>query len=266
MSDQQIRPEKVTKPIQLLAAWLAGMILMNTAFLTAAATIQKPDWAAGVLVIAAIVNVPLFLLALFLLQTKFRPEMQEDIYYSKHLERVYSLQTRQTELIELATPDTAAAREKKRRRPSAPLPSGSISIEVNDLLPRYQELLGALAARGIIPTKTFGSTSGVSGPPKRFVIAVGPGVPASIIKDAIEVSAQFGLDGLEDARLGEDSDMHNMRLYIGSFAVDDEDRIVPITPNLLKRVSSASFSERDLDTLFSASNQAMQRTAGRSDV
>src|SRR5690606_2377188 len=34
---------------------------------------------------AAIVNVPLFLIALFVLQTKFRPELQEDSYYSTYL-------------------------------------------------------------------------------------------------------------------------------------------------------------------------------------
>lgn len=40
----------------------------------------------AVLVIASVVNVPLFLICIFLLQTKFRPQMQEDLYYSKYLE------------------------------------------------------------------------------------------------------------------------------------------------------------------------------------
>lgn len=38
------------------------------------------------LVIASVVNVPVFIFALFLLQTKFRPQMQEDSYYAKYLE------------------------------------------------------------------------------------------------------------------------------------------------------------------------------------
>lgn len=42
------------------------------------------------LAIAAVANVPIFILSLFLLQTKFRPEMQEDSFYSQHLERKYS--------------------------------------------------------------------------------------------------------------------------------------------------------------------------------
>jgi len=85
-SNQKIPVEKVTKPIQLLAAWLTGLIVVDAAFLTAANTLSEPIWAKGLLIIAAIINVPLFLISIFLLQTKFRPEMQEDAFYSKYLE------------------------------------------------------------------------------------------------------------------------------------------------------------------------------------
>lgn len=88
MTEQhRINPEKVTKPIQLLAAWLVGLILVNASFLLAAQQISQPDWASGLLVVAAVVNVPVFIGALFLLQTKFRPQMQEDSYYAQYLER-----------------------------------------------------------------------------------------------------------------------------------------------------------------------------------
>lgn len=73
----RIVPEKITRPIQLLAAWLTGLAIVDGAFLLAAANIPSPGWAAGALVVASIANVPLFLLSVFLLQTKFRPEMQE---------------------------------------------------------------------------------------------------------------------------------------------------------------------------------------------
>lgn len=86
MATSKIETKNVTKPIQLLAAWLIGLILVNSSFLAGAASITSPDWAAGTLVIAAICNVPLFLISIFVLQTKFRPEMQEDSYYSKYLE------------------------------------------------------------------------------------------------------------------------------------------------------------------------------------
>jgi len=92
MSEHQIKPEKITKPIQLLAAWLLGLVTIDGSFLISAAHLSNPEWLAPILVIAAVLNVPLFLFALFLLQTKFRPQMQEDVYYARYLteEREYS--------------------------------------------------------------------------------------------------------------------------------------------------------------------------------
>ena len=87
MGEPRIQPHRVTKPIQLLAAWLAGLVLVDSAFLTAAGMIPEPSWAPGVLVAASVINVPLFIAALFLLQTRFRPEMQEDQFYAKYLDR-----------------------------------------------------------------------------------------------------------------------------------------------------------------------------------
>ncbi|MBH1830955.1 hypothetical protein I5W42_05690 [Stenotrophomonas maltophilia] len=86
MDQHGIKPERITKPIQLLAAWLAGMFVTNASFLFAAREIHNPSWGAAVLLIAAVVNVPVFIFALFMLQTKFRPQMQEDHYYSKFLD------------------------------------------------------------------------------------------------------------------------------------------------------------------------------------
>lgn len=86
MSEPRIEPPKITKPMQLLAAWLVGLVLVDGSFLGAAATLTEPSWATGALVIASIVNVPLFLFCIFLLQTRYRPEMQEDMYYSKYLD------------------------------------------------------------------------------------------------------------------------------------------------------------------------------------
>ena len=94
MNPGNIKPEKVTKPIQLLAAWLLGLVLIDTLFLTASASIEQPLWGPNALIIAAIINVPLFLVSLFTLQTKFRPEMQEDTYYSKYLENKKSINDR----------------------------------------------------------------------------------------------------------------------------------------------------------------------------
>ena len=81
----RIDPSKINKPIQLLGAWLAGLVLVNGGFLGTAITIETPTWVRGLLVIASVINVPIFLSAIFLLQTKFRPEMQEDSYYHDYL-------------------------------------------------------------------------------------------------------------------------------------------------------------------------------------
>ncbi|MBN2000796.1 ABC transporter ATP-binding protein [candidate division KSB1 bacterium] len=91
MSDQQqIIAHKITKPIQLLAAWLAGLVIVNATFLTAAGLVTIPAWLPALLTIAAVLNVPLFIVSLFLLQTKFRPEMLEDPFYARYLERKYT--------------------------------------------------------------------------------------------------------------------------------------------------------------------------------
>ena len=74
MSKEEIKAHLITKPIQLLAAWLTGLVIVNGLFLTGAATITSPSWVSGLLVVASIINVPLFLISIFLLQTKFRLE------------------------------------------------------------------------------------------------------------------------------------------------------------------------------------------------
>jgi tetratricopeptide (TPR) repeat protein len=87
MSKNEIAPEKITSPIQLLAAWFVALIVLDSAFLAAAGVVSSPTWLPTVLVIAAIVNVPLFLIGMFLLQTRFRPEMQSDEHYSEYLKQ-----------------------------------------------------------------------------------------------------------------------------------------------------------------------------------
>lgn len=85
MSEPRIKPGQITRPIQLLAAWLAGLLALDGTFLLGAATISSPAWVPSLLAIAAVASVPLFLVAIFILQTRFRPEMQEDPYYATYL-------------------------------------------------------------------------------------------------------------------------------------------------------------------------------------
>mgnify|MGYP001583046769 CR=1 FL=1 len=87
MTEPKIEPHRITKPIQMLAVWFVALVLVDGAFLTAAGLITTPDWVAPMLAIAAVVFVPLFLIAAFIMQTRFRTHLQEDSYYSKWLEK-----------------------------------------------------------------------------------------------------------------------------------------------------------------------------------
>lgn len=63
-----IKPEKITKPMQLLGAWLAGLFSVDSCFLFAASQMNQGSLESIALVFAAIINVPLFLAAVFLLK------------------------------------------------------------------------------------------------------------------------------------------------------------------------------------------------------
>lgn len=71
--------------MQLLAAWLVGLLAIDSCFLLAATRFPIESTESIALTWASILNVPLFLGALFLLQTRFRPELQEDLYYSTYI-------------------------------------------------------------------------------------------------------------------------------------------------------------------------------------
>ncbi|OOG77887.1 hypothetical protein [Algoriphagus sp. A40] len=86
MENPKIQPDKITKPIQLLAVWFAGLVLLVGLLLTGAKTINEPIWLVPVLAISAILIIPIFLYFVFLLQTKYRPQMQEDTFYSRYLD------------------------------------------------------------------------------------------------------------------------------------------------------------------------------------
>ncbi len=87
MAEHKIEPDKIKSPIQLLAAWFVALVLVDGAFLTAAGVVASPTWLPAVLVIAAVLNVPVFLCCMFLLQTRFRPEMLSDLHYAEYLKR-----------------------------------------------------------------------------------------------------------------------------------------------------------------------------------
>lgn len=86
MTMARITPERITKPIQLLAVWLTGLVILDGMLLAAAVKTTSPIWLSSIFGIAAVVFVPLFLGLIFVMQTRFRPQLQEDPYYAKYLQ------------------------------------------------------------------------------------------------------------------------------------------------------------------------------------
>ncbi|MBV9068475.1 MAG: tetratricopeptide repeat protein [Acidobacteria bacterium] len=83
MPRPRIDPGQITRPTQLAAAWFVVMLVLVTTFIAGAALIPKPSWVAPLLVIAAVVTVPSFATVVFLLQTKYRRELQHDAIYAR---------------------------------------------------------------------------------------------------------------------------------------------------------------------------------------
>ena len=85
MNTNRIEPEKITNPIQLMAAWFVAAVLLDGALLWAASVIEKPDWIPGFLCSSAVAIAILAMIAVFLMLTKFRPHLQGPKEYSRWL-------------------------------------------------------------------------------------------------------------------------------------------------------------------------------------
>jgi hypothetical protein len=111
MDDHKIEPHRITKPIQLMAVWFLTLLLIDSSFFAAARFITEPSWITPLLVISAICFVPLFVGGVFLMQTVFRKELQEDQFYSEWL-NIRAAQGQATQAIAAA----AAADSKSQQR------------------------------------------------------------------------------------------------------------------------------------------------------
>ncbi|MCG2785042.1 MAG: hypothetical protein L6461_08045 [Anaerolineae bacterium] len=87
MSNQKIEPEKITKPIQLIAVWFIGLVILVGAFIGGAVAIQNSPVLQTILVIASVITPLVFVGAIFLLQTKFRTQFLDDTLYADYLKR-----------------------------------------------------------------------------------------------------------------------------------------------------------------------------------
>jgi hypothetical protein len=87
MPEHNIHADKITRPIQLQAAWLITLLLLVGAFLTATKLVVTPPWMPIMFGITAVLLVPAFAILVFCMQTKYRPLLQEDHYYAQWITR-----------------------------------------------------------------------------------------------------------------------------------------------------------------------------------
>lgn len=192
---QKIEPQKVTKPIQLLAAWLVGLILIDGIFLTAASALRGGGLESSILVIAAVLNVPIFLIALFVLQTRFRPELQEDSYYSQYLDkktnRVIKVQKEDVLENEVATLfeqirgiKRETAREDERAFP--------ICIGLNQGFPDFDNLRNFLKEKSIPLHDIFGSSDDKDKPAR--LVAIDEALDFSAKKKVLKLACDMDME------------------------------------------------------------------------
>ncbi len=262
MSEPKIQPHKVTKPIQLVAAWLAGLVLIDAMFLGAAASMNSQAWPHAALVVAAILNVPLFLGAIFLLQTKFRAELQEDSFYSEYLSkrtnqvvrvdknaqqdaRIETLETRLSQLtIPAPTTDIAFSEQPTAADWSEWL------IAVNKLHPQESEIAEALEDAGI-PVETFFGLGAEAEPPPRWVISINYQIPISLQIHLLRVLVNFEFSGFHQWEPRRDAEEYE-DVYIGSYGKESVARITPRLREILSKPNPGNA----LEAYYRAHNSA----------
>jgi hypothetical protein len=146
MANTKISPEKITTPIQLVAAWFAILILLVSAFLITATNITNPAWAPAFLLIFAATTTLLVLIFVALMLTIFRPNLQEGKEYARWLKDKNSYSPGLI-IQENSTPGpsqdmTPEPTSEYGRRPS------TFRIEVNGQIAGWDQVLESLIEKG----------------------------------------------------------------------------------------------------------------------
>ncbi|EGQ8146218.1 hypothetical protein GKA54_14240 [Vibrio parahaemolyticus] len=248
MNNQKVDPQKVTKPIQLLAAWLVGLIVVNGSFLSSAVALGVEAWESSVLVIAAVFNVPMFLGAIFLLQTRFRPELQEDAFYSQYLDK------KSNQIVTVKkdeSQDSNALKDEIKRlenllKVSAQNQSiswGRWAVALNKLMPDYSEIRKALRAGGIRLESIFG-TNDDSELPESTVVALNEHMDAHSVIKILGLLVDFKIDGYAYFEPVPEIDTEDV--YIGAYGYNRSSTGVYPINDELKQLLSDVCEEADL--------------------
>jgi hypothetical protein len=229
----EIKADKITKPIQLLAAWLSGLVLTNSTFLASAILIGPTIWTHYALITASIINVPLFLASIFILQTKFRPELQEDSYYSNYIlnNRGDLIKQKETYIQIIKNQETIKTTGFNLFK---------YTIAINDYIENYKEIENELNNATIPTGHYFGKFNNVKEPPKRWLISINQEMEKDSIIAFLESIIKFKdqFDGFYfDKRLEfEDTD-----IYIGGYK--DDVSFLPLNNMILDKIKSLEMSQ-----------------------
>ncbi|MBU1045435.1 MAG: hypothetical protein KJ915_13695 [Candidatus Omnitrophica bacterium] len=198
MNNKNINPEKITKPIQLLGAWLAGLFSIDSCFLVAATNFPEGSWESMILVVAAIVNVPLFLIAVFILQTKFRPELQEDSYYSTYLSRksneVIKVKKDESHIVELRQLIEGVENRVVTSLKDIKITDSGFSnllFGINKNLSDKELIKTKLADLGILKSTVFGAPE----PPQSRIASISKYLPKQVIPEILNLLVNLNFDG-----------------------------------------------------------------------
>lgn len=85
MSGAKLTAEKITSPMQLMAAWFSMLVLLVGVILTAATKITNPEWGAAFLIAFASLVIIIVIACVFTMLTIYRPHLQDGKEYAQWL-------------------------------------------------------------------------------------------------------------------------------------------------------------------------------------
>ena len=263
IQNERIEPHKVTKPIQLLAAWLVGLIVVDGCFLLIATKIDAGNWERSALILAAIANVPIFLAALFLLQTKFRPELQEDMYYSQYLDKrtdkvikLTKQEVQDARLLDLKSDISKlnqlleVSRSSDIRIEGKSIGWGKWEVAINDHLEEFVEIRSELRKHEIPVKSIFGKIDGTA-KPKKQIISFGSAMDFKSILTLLRILSNFNFDGYMYGDPRDPVDPED--IYIGSYGFEGQN-IIPFSEEL-KKILNDNIEQVDLKYFEKANTQ-----------
>lgn len=238
MANEKISPRYITKPIQLLAGWLVGLTSVVGIFLAAAAHLPNGGLQIA-LVIASIIYVPMFLFTMFVLQTRFRDELQEDAYYARMVKnrktdtvvavsRIDALEAK----VEACFRDVTLRLQSLSETKVAETSWSNWKIALNSRHPQYQDIKAAFIEAKIPVAVAFGTSSA----PTKWIVAINENMSKDLALIILRIIAHYRFDGFvfwNPVRdVGETEDVYVGSYGQGPYTTIEPDFMVALTDEL----------------------------------